>query len=86
MRDVNGTGRDFLIQQFQNLQQQAAQYQSFKNLDQRANPEKAELNVTIDQKQAMAAGLNQTAINSTLAAAWAVVISTTLLTVVELNA
>ncbi|MCO8046754.1 multidrug efflux RND transporter permease subunit [Acinetobacter towneri] len=70
MRDVNGTGRDFLTQQFQNLQQQATQYQSFKNLDQRANPEKAELNVTIDQKQAMAAGLNQTAINSTLAAAW----------------
>lgn len=70
MRDVNGTGRDFLTQQFQNLQQQATQYQSFKNLDQRANSEKAELNVTIDQKQAMAAGLNQTAINSTLAAAW----------------
>jgi hydrophobe/amphiphile efflux-1 (HAE1) family protein len=70
MRDVNGTGRDFLTQQFQNLQQQATQYPSFKNLDQRAYPEKAELNVTIDQKQAMAAGLNQTAINSTLAAAW----------------
>ena len=70
IRDVNGAGRDFLTQQFENLAKQASQYSSFENLDQRANPEKAELNVTMDQKQAMAAGLTQTAINSTLSAAW----------------
>src|SRR5690606_3513042 len=36
----------------------------------RSNPEKAELRVNIDQKQAMANGLTQTAINSTLSSAW----------------
>ena len=70
LRDVEGQGRQYLDQQFTGLQQQAAAYRSFENLDKKANPEKAELKVTIDQKQAMAAGLSQNAINSTLSAAW----------------
>lgn len=70
LRDVEGQGRQYLDQQFAGLQQQAAAYSSFENLDKKANPEKAELKVSIDQKQAMAAGLTQNAINSTLAAAW----------------
>ncbi len=70
LRDVEGQGRQYLDQQFTGLQQQAAAYSSFENLDKKANPEKAELKVSIDQKQAMAAGLTQNAINSTLAAAW----------------
>ena len=70
LRDVEGQGRDTLEAKFKQLEQQAKSYSSFENLAKRANPEKAELKVTIDQKQAMAAGLTQNAINSTLSAAW----------------
>ena len=70
LRDLNGQGRDYLEQQFQSLRSQADRYSSFANLDKKSNPEKAELNVTIHQKQAMANGLSQGAINSTLSAAW----------------
>ncbi|MFH7408125.1 multidrug efflux RND transporter permease subunit [Acinetobacter variabilis] len=70
IRDINGNGREYLEEQFQNMQAGAAQYSSFENLDKRSNPEKAELKVNIDQKQAMANGLSQSAINSTLSAAW----------------
>ena len=70
IRDINGNGRQYLEEQFQNMQAGAAQYSSFENLDKRSNPEKAELKVNIDQKQAMANGLSQSAINSTLSAAW----------------
>lgn len=70
IRDVEGNGRQFLDQQFKQLATEASQYTSFENLGKRSNPEKAELKVNIDQKQAMANGLNQTAINSTLSAAW----------------
>uniref|UniRef100_UPI003D769A86 efflux RND transporter permease subunit n=1 Tax=Acinetobacter variabilis TaxID=70346 RepID=UPI003D769A86 len=70
IRDINGNGRQYLEEQFQNMQASAAQYSSFENLDKRSNLEKAELKVNIDQKQAMANGLSQSAINSTLSAAW----------------
>lgn len=70
MRDVNGQGRQYLDDQFKQLQQQAKQYKTFENLDKRSNPDKAELKVNIDQKLALANGLSQTAINSTLASAW----------------
>src|SRR5690606_13624787 len=69
-RDSEGNGRKFLHQQFKQLETAAPQYTTFENLCKRSNPEKAELKVNIDQKQAMANGLNQTAINSTLSAAW----------------
>ena len=70
LRDVEGQGRGYLEQQFKTLQTDAKAYSSFENLDKRSNPEKAELKVNIDQKQAMASGLTQNAINSTLSAAW----------------
>lgn len=70
VRDVNGQGRQYLDDQFKQLQQQAKQYKTFENLDKRSNPDKAELKVNIDQKLALANGLSQTAINSTLASAW----------------
>ena len=70
LRDLNGQGRDYLEQQFQALRSQTDRYSSFANLDKKSNPEKAELNVNIHQKQAMANGLSQGAINSTLSAAW----------------
>lgn len=70
IRDINGQGRAYLDSQFKQLQQQAKQYSSFENLDKRSNPDKAGLKVNIDQKLAMANGLSQAAINSTLASAW----------------
>lgn len=70
LRDINGEGRAYLEQKFQALQVQAKDAQTFENLDKSANPDKAELKVNIDQKQAMANGLTQGAINSTLSTAW----------------
>ncbi len=70
VRDINGQGRPYLESQFQQLQQQAKHYQSFENLDKQSNPDKAQLKVDVDQKQALVNGLSQTAINSTLSSAW----------------
>ncbi len=70
IRDVNGQGRQYLEREFKQLQQQAKQYATFENLDKRSNPDKAELKVNVDQKLAMANGLSQAAINSTLSSAW----------------
>ncbi len=70
IRDLDGQGRGFLQQQFKTLQNDSKASQSFENLDQKTNPDKAELKISIDQKQAQAAGLTTSAINSTLAAAW----------------
>jgi hydrophobe/amphiphile efflux-1 (HAE1) family protein len=70
VRDIHGQGRQFLDEQFNQLQQQAKHYTTFEHLDKRSNPDKAELKVNIDQKLALANGLSQTAINSTLASAW----------------
>jgi len=70
IRDINGNGRQYLEQQFKALEARAGNYTSFENLGKRSNPDKAELRVNIDQKQAMANGLTQSAINSTLSSAW----------------
>lgn len=70
LRDINGEGRVALEQRFKALQAQAKDYETFENLDTKSNPDKAELKVTVDQKQALASGLTQNAINSTLSAAW----------------
>ena len=67
---MDGKGRQALEQAFQNLEQSADQYNAFENLAKRANPDKAELKITVNQKQALANGLSQTQINSTLASAW----------------
>jgi len=70
IQDVNGQGRKYLDQQFNVLQTQAKQFLTFENLDKRSNPDKSKLKIHIDQKRALANGLSQTAINSTLSAAW----------------
>ncbi|MHA3890938.1 multidrug efflux RND transporter permease subunit [Acinetobacter sp. GXMZU3951] len=70
IRDINGQGRPFLADQLKTLQAAAEQQKSFANLDNKANPDKANLQVNIDQKQAMALGLSPAAINSTLSTAW----------------
>ncbi|MEG0347195.1 MAG: multidrug efflux RND transporter permease subunit [Acinetobacter sp.] len=70
IRDINGQGRTFLDQKFKALQQQSANQNSFENIDKQTTSDKTELKVHIDQKQAMAMGLTQAAMNSTLSAAW----------------
>ncbi|WP_151805073.1 multidrug efflux RND transporter permease subunit [Acinetobacter bereziniae] len=70
IQDVNGQGRKYLDQQFNLLQTQAKQFLTFENLDKKSNPDKSKLKIHIDQKRALANGLSQTAINSTLSAAW----------------
>ncbi len=70
IRDIDGKGRAYLDMVFKNMQEHAGEFKSFENLDKKSNPDKASLNVNIDQKLAMASGLSQTAINSTLSSAW----------------
>ena len=70
IRDMDGKGLSYLEDKFKVLNEHSGEYHSFENLDKKSNPDKAELNVNIDQKQAMASGLSPVAINSTLASAW----------------
>ncbi|WP_445115257.1 multidrug efflux RND transporter permease subunit [Acinetobacter sp. WZC-1] len=70
IQDLNGQGRQYLDNQLSILQKEAGQYSSFTDIDKKSNPDKAQLKVNIDQKLALANGLNQSAINSTLTAAW----------------
>lgn len=70
IRDINGQGRKYLDQQFELLKNEATKVTTFENLDKQSNPDKAKLKVNIDQKLALANGLSQTAINSTLSTAW----------------
>ena len=70
LQDMNGQGRKYLNQQFDVLQVQSKQLTTLENLDKRANPDKAKLKIHIDQKLAMANGLSQSSINSTLSTAW----------------
>ena len=70
IQDINGQGPNYLNQQFSRLQEQAKQFSTFDNLDKRSNPDKAKLKIKVDQKLALANGLSQTAINSTLSTAW----------------
>ena len=70
IQDLNGQGRAYLDSQFKVLENQALNFTTFENLAKRSNPDKAKLKVNIDQRQAMVNGLSQSAINSTLSAAW----------------
>ncbi|CAB1215684.1 multidrug efflux RND transporter permease subunit [Acinetobacter bouvetii] len=69
LRDIDGQGRKALTQQFNQLKQDAKQYSSFENLDKKAAPDKANLEVKVDQRAAMASGLAPADINNTLSAA-----------------
>lgn len=68
-RDVDGQGRKILSEKFLQLKEEAEKYSTFENLNKRTAPDKANLNVQIDQKAAMASGLALSDINSTLSAA-----------------
>lgn len=70
IQDINGQGREFLDSKFNVLEKKALDFSTFENLAKRSNPDKAKLEVNIDQKLAMVNGLSQSAINSTLSAAW----------------
>lgn len=70
IRDMDGKGLAYLEDKFKALKSHSGQYSSFENLDKKSNPDKAELKVNVNQKQAMAAGLSQSSINSTLSTAW----------------
>ena len=70
LQDINGQGRQYLDQQFNALQEQSRQLTTAENIDKRSNPDKAKLKIHVDQKLALANGLSQTAINSTLSTAW----------------
>lgn len=70
LQDINGQGREFLEQKFQQLQQQTQQYSSFEQLDKRTSPDKSKLEVNIHQQLLKSNGLNQNDVNSTLSAAW----------------
>ena len=69
LRDVDGIGRDKLGASFEQLQKNATEFDSFENLDKRAAPSKANLEVTVDQHAALAANLALNDINATLSAA-----------------
>lgn len=69
LRDIDGIGRQALTAKFKQLKDHAVQFASFENLDKKAAPDKAKLEVKIDQRAAMAANLNIADINSTLTAA-----------------
>ena len=69
VRDINGQGRHFLNQKFDELKNEVKHFDAFENLDKKSAPDKAKLEVHIDQKAAMASGLALADINSTLSAA-----------------
>lgn len=70
LRDVEGQGRGVLNQQFNQMQSISEQYKTFQNLSKRAAPDKAKLEVNVNQKAALASGLAISDINSTLSAAF----------------
>ena len=70
IQDLNGQGQDFLDNTFRQLQTQSKNYSSFENFDKQSTNSKANLNIKIDQKQALANGLELPTINNTLSSAW----------------
>lgn len=70
IQDLNGQGQDFLDSAFRQLQAQSKNYSTFENFDKQSTNSKANLNIKIDQKQALANGLQLSAINNTLSSAW----------------
>ena len=69
LRDIEGVGREALNEKLKQLKVDAKYYKTFDNLDQKAAPDRAKLEVNIDRKAAMASGLSPADINSTLSAA-----------------
>ncbi|QIO08307.1 multidrug efflux RND transporter permease subunit [Acinetobacter lanii] len=69
LRDIDGQGRNVLGEKFNQLKSEAEKFKAFENLGKKAAPDKAKLEVKIDQKAAMASNLAISDINSTLSAA-----------------
>lgn len=70
IQDLNGKGREYLDQQFKVMERKSIDFKKFENLGKKSNPDKAKLKINVDQRLAMVHGLSQSAINSTLSAAW----------------
>ncbi|OUY07677.1 efflux RND transporter permease subunit [Acinetobacter populi] len=70
LQDVEGIGREKLLQHFDALQQQTNQSNIIQNLDKKTNSEQAVLNLNIDPRSAMKLGLDIADINRTLSTAW----------------
>ncbi|OTG85418.1 hydrophobe/amphiphile efflux-1 family RND transporter [Acinetobacter sp. ANC 4558] len=69
LRDLNGDGRKALTEKFEQIKEEAKEYSTFENLNKKTAPDKANVNVTINQKAAMASGLALSDVNNTLSAA-----------------
>lgn len=69
MQDIDGMGREQLFAEFEQVQAQSKQYQSFENLNKRSAPDKANVQVVIHQQAALALNLALSEINSTLSTA-----------------
>ncbi|GAA5011334.1 multidrug efflux RND transporter permease subunit [Acinetobacter puyangensis] len=70
LQDVEGIGREKLLQRFDELQQQTNQSNVIQNMDKKTNADQAVLNVEIDPRSAMKLGLNIADVNRTLSTAW----------------
>ncbi|MFU8925917.1 multidrug efflux RND transporter permease subunit [Acinetobacter puyangensis] len=70
LQDVEGIGREKLLQRFDELQQQTNQSNVIQNMDKKTNADQAVLNVEIDPRLAMKLGLNIADVNRTLSTAW----------------
>ncbi|MFW1841113.1 efflux RND transporter permease subunit, partial [Acinetobacter gyllenbergii] len=57
IQDLNGQGQNFLDGMFRQLQTQSKNYSTFENFDKQSTNSKANLNIKIDQKQALANSL-----------------------------
>ena len=69
LRDVDGQGRKVLTEKYEQLKEDSTAYSTFENLNKKTMPDKANVNVTINQKAALASGVALSDINSTLSAA-----------------
>jgi multidrug efflux pump len=68
-RDIDGQGRKVLSEKFEQMKTEAQPYSTFENLNKKTTPDKANVNVSINQKAAMASGVALSDVNSTLSAA-----------------
>ncbi|KYQ82916.1 multidrug transporter [Acinetobacter sp. NRRL B-65365] len=70
LRDLTGKGREYLQQQFAEIEGQSAHYPAFSQLSPLVSDNKAAVYVQLDQNKAKMLGLEQSEIRSTLSTAW----------------
>ena len=70
LRDLTGNGREYLQQQFAEIETQSKDFPAFTHLSPLVSDNKASLYVQLDQNKAKMLGLEQSEIRSTLSTAW----------------